>query len=132
MSRAAGEFDALITRAAEADGSEALRFPPVVPRRQLEEIGYLKSFPHLAGTIFAARFVRRARREWTRMNEGNGGYGPGHPHNPNWPGGWTRHQFGGWSPCPALTRWPVGPSPLAAGSCRMPACAPGSPANMDR
>ena len=52
----------------------------------------------LAGTIFAARFVRRARREWTRMNEGNGGYGPGHPHNPNWPGGWTRHQFGGWSP----------------------------------
>ncbi len=28
-------------------------FPPLLPRRQLEEIGYLKSFPHLAGTIFA-------------------------------------------------------------------------------
>jgi hypothetical protein len=51
----------------------------------------------LAGTFIAARFWRRARREWTRMNEDNGGYGPGHPHGPNWPGGWTRHQFGGWS-----------------------------------
>lgn len=57
----------------------------------------------LAGTFVAARFWRRARREWTRMNEDNGGYGPGHSHNPNWhnpnwPGGWTRHQFGSWSP----------------------------------
>jgi hypothetical protein len=52
----------------------------------------------VAGAFFAARFWRRARREWTRMSEDNGGYGPGHPHNPNWPGGWTRHQFGSWSP----------------------------------
>jgi len=52
----------------------------------------------VAGTFFAARFWRRARREWTRMNEDNGGYGPGPSHNPNWPGGWTRHQFGSWSP----------------------------------
>src|SRR5262249_11227339 len=52
----------------------------------------------VAGAFFAARFWRRARREWTRMNEDNGGYGPGYPHNPNWPGGWTRHQFGSWSP----------------------------------
>jgi hypothetical protein len=52
----------------------------------------------LAGTIFAARFWRRARREWTRMNQDNGGYGAGHHHGPDWPGGWTRHQFGSWSP----------------------------------
>jgi seryl-tRNA synthetase len=44
--------DALITRTAEPDGAEALRFPPLVPRSQFESTGYLKSFPHLAGTIF--------------------------------------------------------------------------------
>ena len=44
--------DELITRAAAPDGAERLRFPPVVPRSQFEASGYLKSFPHLAGTIF--------------------------------------------------------------------------------
>jgi seryl-tRNA synthetase len=46
-------FDALVTEAAAADAPERLAFPPLLPRRQLEEIGYLKSFPHLAGSIFA-------------------------------------------------------------------------------
>jgi seryl-tRNA synthetase len=46
-------FDALCTRAFEDDRAETLRFPPVLPRRQLEASGYLKSFPHLAGTLFA-------------------------------------------------------------------------------
>lgn len=46
-------FDALVTRAAAADEPERLRFPPVLPRRQLERSGYLKSFPHLAGSVFA-------------------------------------------------------------------------------
>jgi len=45
--------DALVTRAAVDDDAEQLRFPPVLPRRQLEATGYLKSFPHLAGAIFA-------------------------------------------------------------------------------
>ena len=30
-----------------------MRFPPVLPRRDLELVGYLKNFPHLAGSIFA-------------------------------------------------------------------------------
>ena len=30
-----------------------MRFPPLLPRRDLETVGYLKSFPHLAGSIFA-------------------------------------------------------------------------------
>jgi seryl-tRNA synthetase len=38
---------------ASPDGPEILRFPPLLPRRQLESSGYLKSFPHLAGSIFA-------------------------------------------------------------------------------
>ncbi len=46
-------FDGLITAAAAADRPERLAFPPVLPRRQIEEIGYLKSFPHLAGSVFA-------------------------------------------------------------------------------
>ncbi|MFL5845659.1 MAG: amino acid--[acyl-carrier-protein] ligase [Solirubrobacteraceae bacterium] len=45
--------DRAVTLAATVDGGERLRFPPVIPRKQLEAIGYLKSFPHLAGTIFS-------------------------------------------------------------------------------
>ena len=48
-----GRFGALVERRGQADGAERIRFPPLVPRQQLEDIGYLKSFPHLAGTIFA-------------------------------------------------------------------------------
>jgi seryl-tRNA synthetase len=44
---------ALVTRAAAAEVPEQLRFPPILPRRDLERVGYLKSFPHLAGSIFA-------------------------------------------------------------------------------
>jgi seryl-tRNA synthetase len=46
-------FDALVTRVAAPAVSESLRFPPLLPRRQLETAGYLDAFPHLAGTIFA-------------------------------------------------------------------------------
>jgi seryl-tRNA synthetase len=46
-------FDRLVTRAGADDDPERMAFPPLLPRRQLEEIGYLKSFPHLAGSIFA-------------------------------------------------------------------------------
>ena len=46
-------FDALVTRTAAPESPEPLCFPPVVPREQLETSGYLGSFPHLAGTVFA-------------------------------------------------------------------------------
>jgi seryl-tRNA synthetase len=46
-------FDAVVSRAAAPDGAESLRFPPVLPRKQIESTGYLGSFPHLAGTVFA-------------------------------------------------------------------------------
>jgi seryl-tRNA synthetase len=45
--------DARVTRAAAEDEPERLAFPPLLPRDQLERIGYLKSFPHLAGSVFA-------------------------------------------------------------------------------
>jgi seryl-tRNA synthetase len=46
-------FDALVDRAAAGEEAEVLRFPPLLPRRQLEASGFLKSFPHLAGAVFA-------------------------------------------------------------------------------
>jgi seryl-tRNA synthetase len=44
---------ALVTRAGAGEQPEQLRFPPVMPRHDLETVGYLKSFPHLAGSIFS-------------------------------------------------------------------------------
>lgn len=61
---------ALFSAQASARGAEALRFPPLLPRRQLEQTGYLGSFPHLAGTVYsfkgdeqdAAQQAERAER----------------------------------------------------------------------
>jgi seryl-tRNA synthetase len=46
-------FDGLVAEAAKGDEAERLSFSPLLPRKQIEELGYLNSFPHLAGTIFA-------------------------------------------------------------------------------
>jgi seryl-tRNA synthetase len=42
-----------ITRNTINVAPERMAFPPVFPKKQLERIGYLSSFPHLAGTIFS-------------------------------------------------------------------------------
>jgi seryl-tRNA synthetase len=47
------KLEARLTQAAVARGAERLRFPPLLPRQQLERSGYLSSFPHLAGTVYA-------------------------------------------------------------------------------
>lgn len=72
-------FDALVTRSAIDDAAEPMRFPPVLPRRQLESTGYLASFPHLAGTVFAfegteaqaSELAERAARheDWSEHQE---------------------------------------------------------------
>jgi seryl-tRNA synthetase len=46
-------LEALLTREALRHGAKRLRFPPLLPRRHLELSGYLGSFPHLAGTVYA-------------------------------------------------------------------------------
>jgi seryl-tRNA synthetase len=46
-------LEALVQRRADDDPWERIAFPPVLPRRHLEDVGYLKSFPHLAGSIFS-------------------------------------------------------------------------------
>ncbi|MGZ6640340.1 MAG: amino acid--[acyl-carrier-protein] ligase [Solirubrobacteraceae bacterium] len=45
--------DVRISAAAAPDGAEQLRFPPLMARRHLEDVDYLASFPHLAGSVFA-------------------------------------------------------------------------------
>jgi seryl-tRNA synthetase len=46
-------FDAKVTEASETESPERMVFPPLLPRRQMEDVGYLGSFPHLACTVFA-------------------------------------------------------------------------------
>lgn len=60
-------LDSLISGEAARRGAEPLRFPPVLPRRLIERTGYLGSFPHLAGTVYAfdgneAEALAQARR----------------------------------------------------------------------
>jgi seryl-tRNA synthetase len=72
-------LDARLSGEAAARGAERLRFPPLVPRRQLEQTGYLASFPHLAGSVYAfegseadaARQAERAERheDWGACQE---------------------------------------------------------------
>ncbi len=72
-------LDQIITREASLRGAVKLRFPPVLPRRQLESSGYLSSFPHLAGAIFsfegseldaAAQAERASRHEdWSEHQQ---------------------------------------------------------------
>jgi seryl-tRNA synthetase len=45
-------FEALVARVASDDGPQIMRFPPLLPRAQLESSAYLASFPHLAGSVF--------------------------------------------------------------------------------
>jgi seryl-tRNA synthetase len=69
----------LVTRAAATEEPEQLRFPPILPRHELETVGYLKSFPHLAGSIFAfagteaqaaEQYDRASRHEdWSEFQE---------------------------------------------------------------
>jgi seryl-tRNA synthetase len=46
-------LDERLSAEASAQGAIRLRFPPVLPRRQLESSGYLRSFPHLAGSVYS-------------------------------------------------------------------------------
>jgi seryl-tRNA synthetase len=48
-------FDDLVTSVGAQDRPERPRFPPVMPRRTLEQAGYLKSFPQLCGAVFSFR-----------------------------------------------------------------------------
>lgn len=44
-------FNALVSDVAAEDEAEWMHFPPLVPRRLLERVNYLDSFPHLCGSV---------------------------------------------------------------------------------
>jgi seryl-tRNA synthetase len=58
-----GRLDQRLSAEAGARGAERLRFPPVLPRKQLESSGYLSSFPHLAGSVYAFDGDERQARD---------------------------------------------------------------------
>jgi len=62
---------ALITRNREA-GTEVMRFPPVMSRRQLEKSGYLKSFPNLLGCVCALHGTEREIMDAAARHETGG------------------------------------------------------------
>jgi seryl-tRNA synthetase len=62
-------FDAKVTAASETESPERMVFPPLLPRRQMEEVGYLKSFPHLACTVFAFEGDEEAAADQDRRAE---------------------------------------------------------------
>jgi seryl-tRNA synthetase len=49
-----------------------MRFPPILSRAHFERSGYLKSFPHLAGTIHSFAGNEQAHRELLRSVEDGG------------------------------------------------------------
>ncbi|HEX5224083.1 MAG TPA: amino acid--[acyl-carrier-protein] ligase [Solirubrobacteraceae bacterium] len=46
-------FERLVGDALDEEAPQRMSFPPLLARRELERIGYLRTFPHLAGTVFS-------------------------------------------------------------------------------
>jgi seryl-tRNA synthetase len=61
-----------VTRLAAGDGAERLRFPPVLARDVFLASGYLKSFPHLAGTVQCFCGNEADHRRWLAALEAGG------------------------------------------------------------
>jgi seryl-tRNA synthetase len=59
-------IDDVLRAEAAADGAESLVFPPVLPRRLIEQLDYLDSFPHLCGVVFG---FTGSEREAPRLSE---------------------------------------------------------------
>jgi seryl-tRNA synthetase len=55
--------DHLVAAVGANDRAEVMRFPPILNRTDFERSGYLKSFPHLAGTIHSFAGGDREHRE---------------------------------------------------------------------
>lgn len=55
--------DRLVTAYGTDDRPEVMRFPPIINRAHFEKSGYLKSFPHLAGSVHSFAGNDRAHHE---------------------------------------------------------------------
>ena len=55
--------DRMVTDYGTDDRPEVMRFPPIINRSHFEKSGYLKSFPHLAGSVHSFAGNERAHLE---------------------------------------------------------------------
>jgi seryl-tRNA synthetase len=67
--RVLGGFDRFVTESGVDQGAEVFRFPPVISRADFERSNYLRSFPHLTGSIHGFRGSERDHADMLRMVE---------------------------------------------------------------
>ena len=72
--------DRLVTALGAGDAPEVMRFPPIISRAQFERTGYLKSFPHLAGSVHSFAGSERAHFELLQSVESGGDWSAALPH----------------------------------------------------
>jgi seryl-tRNA synthetase len=66
--------DRLVFSYGAEDRPEVMRFPPILARAHFERSGYLKSFPHLAGSVHSFVGDERAHRELLQRVEDGGNW----------------------------------------------------------
>jgi seryl-tRNA synthetase len=71
--------DRLIDAISDDDRAEVMRFPPVLNRTHFEQSEFLKSFPHLAGTVHSFSGSERAHRELLQAVEQGGDWSAAFP-----------------------------------------------------
>jgi len=72
--------DRFVAASAAGDRPEVMRFPPIVNRAHFERSGYLKSFPHLAGSVHSFAGGESAHRDLLRAVEEGGDWSAALPH----------------------------------------------------
>jgi seryl-tRNA synthetase len=71
--------DRLMAGLGAADSAEVMRFPPILSRTHFERSGYLKSSPHLAGTIHTFDGTEQAHRTLLTEVEAGGDWSASFP-----------------------------------------------------
>lgn len=67
--RVLGGFDRFVAESGVDQNAEVMRFPPVISRADFERSNYLKSFPHLTGSIHGFRGSERDHAKMLQMVE---------------------------------------------------------------
>lgn len=73
-------LNAMVNELCRDDGPTVMRFPPVLNRAILEKSGYLKSFPHLAGSIHSFAGDESAHRVLLKAIEDGSDWSAALPH----------------------------------------------------
>ena len=73
-------LDGMVSQLCRSDAPTRMRFPPVLNRVHLEQSGYLKSFPQLAGSIHSFAGDDRAHRDMLQAIESGADWSADLPH----------------------------------------------------